>query len=107
MSGRINARLDGELARKLAHLQARTGKSTTELIRSSIESYFERVAGAAGPRALLDEFVGCASGEPNLSETYKADLHDSVARKLSGVGPQQRERSAGKRPSARQRRGAS
>jgi hypothetical protein len=82
MTVRINARLDSELTRKLAHLQARTGKSTTELIRASIESYFERVTGAAGPRALLDEFVGCSSSDLELSETYKSVLHDSLARKL-------------------------
>ena len=52
MSARINARLDGELARKLAHWHERTGKATTELIRASIESYIDRVAGAAGSRAI-------------------------------------------------------
>jgi hypothetical protein len=102
MTGRINARLDGELARKLAHLQARTGKSTTELIRASIESYFERVTGAAGPRALLEEFVGCSSAEPDLSETYKAALHDSLARKLLEPEPAKRG-AAGDRPRRRRR----
>ncbi len=105
MSGRINARLDGELARKLAHLQARTGKSTTELIRASIEGYFDRVAGAAGPRALLDEFVGCASAQPDLSQIYKSELHESMLHKHVGAKPKKIERQAGKQP-ARRRRGA-
>lgn len=82
MSERINARLDAGLAKKLAHLQARTGKSTTELIRASIESYYERIVDAAGPRALLDDFVACASAEPELSETYKAALHQSLEQKV-------------------------
>lgn len=107
MSARINARLDGELARKLAHLHERTGKSTTELIRASIESYFDRVAGAAGSRALLDEFVGCASAEPSLSETYKSVLTDSMARKLPDAEPMPRNIGAAKPPPARRRRGTS
>lgn len=82
MSERINARLDAGLAKKLAHLQARTGKSTTELIRASIESYYDRVVQTAGPRALLDDFVGCASAEPELSESYKAVFAESIGRKL-------------------------
>jgi hypothetical protein len=107
MSGRINARLDAELARKLAHLRARTGKSTTELIRASIESYFDRVAGAAGPRALLDDFVGCSSAAANLSEGYKSALHDSMARKHLEAKPVPREPVAAKPPPGRRRRGAS
>jgi len=83
MTERINARLDEALARKLAELRARTGKSTTELIRASIENYFDQVTGSAGPGALLDEFVGCGEAEPDLSDTYKSVLRDSIALKVS------------------------
>jgi hypothetical protein len=83
MSVRINARLEGELARKLSYLRERTAQSTTEVIRTAIEAYFEQVAGAAGPGVLLRDFVGCASGSPDLAERYKAELGGSWSSKLS------------------------
>lgn len=97
MTVRINARLDAELARKLAHLQARTGQSTTELIRASIESYFERVTGGAGPSVLLDEFIGCSSGGRDLSTTYKSDLDASLERKLVKAEPLEHRSATAKR----------
>lgn len=81
MSVRINARLDAELERKLAYLQARTGKSATEIVKASLESYFESIAGSAGTVTLLDDFVGCASGETDLSDVYKQVLGESLHRK--------------------------
>lgn len=78
MSVRINARLDVELERKLAYLQARTGKSATEVVRASLENYFEFIAGSSGTVTLLDGLVGCSSGDADLSTTYKAALGDSV-----------------------------
>ena len=97
MTVRINARLDAELARKLAHLQARTGQSTTELIRASIESHFERVTGGAGPCVLLDEFVGCSSAGPDLSTTYEVALDASLERKLVKVDPLEHRSATAKR----------
>jgi len=87
MTERINARLDEALARKLSELRARTGKSTTELIRASIESYFDQVTRSAGPGALLDEFIGCGEAEPELSDTYKSVLRDSLSLKVSDSRP--------------------
>lgn len=106
MSERINARLDAGLAKKLAHLQARTGKSTTELIRVSIESYYERVVQTAGPRALLDDFVGCASAEPELSQTYKSVLSESLGKKVDASNVPSTA-SVGGAPRAKKRRGSS
>lgn len=106
MSERINARLDAGLAKKLAHLQARTGKSTTELIRVSIESYYERVVQTAGPRALLDDFVGCASAEPELSQTYKSVFSESLRKKVDASNVDSTAL-VGKVPRAKKRRGSS
>jgi Ribbon-helix-helix protein, copG family len=78
MSVRINARLEGELARKLEQLRATTGKSTTEIVRASLETYFERMAGPRGPKALLSDFVGCCAANETLSEDYKSELTRSL-----------------------------
>ena len=88
MSTRINARLDAEHGRKLAYLQARTGKSATEVVRASLELYFESVAGSGSGRALLEEFVGSARAGKGLSTDYKAELTKSLQAKF-GV-PSQR-----------------
>jgi len=94
MSVRINARLEGEVARKLDSLRQRSGRSTTAIIHAAIESYFEQVAGAARAQALLENFVGCASAEAELSEQHKSQLSESLTSKLSegpgGKGPWRR-----------------
>lgn len=83
MSVRLNARLDSEDGRKLAYLQARTGKSASEIVRASLELYFQHVAGPAGARKLLDGFVGSAEGDASLSTDYKALLTASLAGKVA------------------------
>jgi hypothetical protein len=84
MSVRINARLESEHSRKLAYLQARTGKSATEIVRASLELYFEHIAGPVGSQALLDEFVGSGHAAEDLSTEYKALLTTSLATKTAG-----------------------
>ena len=81
MSERINARIGPELARKIERLRERTGKSTTEVLTASIEAYFERVAAEAHPERLLEGYVGCARGAPDLSLTYKHELGVSLRKK--------------------------
>lgn len=87
MSTRVNARLADDVSRKLAYLQAHTGKTATEIIHASIEAYFERLAGPAGPKSLLQDFVGCGEAEADLSESYKSVLEASLSDKLDdGLG---------------------
>jgi predicted transcriptional regulator len=83
MTERINARLEPELAKKLAYLRRRTGKSTTEIVRESLESYYERVRRACEPASALADFIGSAEGPADLSETYKAELSQSLRVKSS------------------------
>lgn len=82
-SKRINARLPPELARKVAYLERRTGKSTTEVLLASIEQYYGAVVGEHGLADILGRagFVGCADGPTDLSASYKTDLVPSLARK--------------------------
>jgi predicted DNA-binding protein len=81
MTERINARLDTELSRKLAYLRKRTGRSTTEILRASLESYYQKIHGETDAASLLEEFVGCAEGAVDLAANYKTELGKSLAQK--------------------------
>jgi hypothetical protein len=79
---RINARLAPDLARKVEALRKRTGQSTTEIVKASLESYYVAVINQAeSPAALLADLVGCASGPSDLARSYKGELTRSLLRK--------------------------
>ncbi len=85
MPRRINARLSPEVARKVAYLEKRTKKSTTEVVVESIEHYYAALQeeGAGAARTLEQAgFVGCATGPADLSSSYKSELARSMAGKL-------------------------
>ena len=82
--GRLNARLGPEMLRKVAYLRQRTGMGTSEVVRVSIEHYYEAVRGAGtNSRDLLEAsgFVASGSGPSDLSERYKEHLTASLRRK--------------------------
>jgi predicted transcriptional regulator len=81
MTTRINARLDPDLARKLEALTKRTGQSTTDILKASLEAYYVAVTREGKPAALLADFVASADGPRNLSEDYKDELTRSWRRK--------------------------
>jgi hypothetical protein len=81
MTIRINARLAPDLARKVEALRKRTGQSTTEIVKASLESYYVAVTRAESPAVLLAELVACASGPSDLSRSYKGELTKSLLRK--------------------------
>lgn len=85
MSSRINARIDDELARKVEELSLATGKSASSIIKAALEAYIEsaHVSGEVRPKLALERsgFIGCANGEPDLSQTYKQSLTESLSSK--------------------------
>ena len=84
--GRLNARLDPELERKLSYLCRRTGLATSDVVRASIERYYDAVCTeGADARAILEGtgFIGSGSGPEDLSERYKEHLAESLATKHS------------------------
>lgn len=81
MTNRINARLDPGLARKVRILSERTGQSTTEILKASLEAYVAAAEVEGRPAALLADLIGCASGPADLSESYKEHLTRSLRRK--------------------------
>ncbi len=83
-SARINARLPAEATRKVAYLERRTGKSTTEVVLTSIDNYYAVLTAEEGSAAsVLAEagFVGCAEGPEDLSRSYKTELAVSLGKK--------------------------
>jgi predicted transcriptional regulator len=81
MTARINARLSADLARKVEALRKRTGQSSTEIVKASLESYYAAVTREENPAALLADLIGCANGPADLSLSYKQELTKSLLRK--------------------------
>jgi len=74
---RVNARLDAGLEEKVEYLKAATHATLSDVIKASIEVYYEQVRRreVESARRLTEAgFVGCGSGDPDLSERYKAEL---------------------------------
>jgi predicted transcriptional regulator len=84
MSARISARLDQETQARLARIQARTGKSVTQLITEALDVYDEklRTESLAGNRELLS-LAGLFDGPASLSERVKDELAEALDDKLS------------------------
>jgi predicted transcriptional regulator len=83
-SSRVNARLDPELARKVAAVRRRTRKSLTEIVKESLAAYCEVQLKRQAPLLETLEaagFVGCAVGPRDLSMKYKEELSASLGRK--------------------------
>jgi hypothetical protein len=82
--GRLNARLEPELERKLAYLRKRTGLATSDVVRASIERYYESVrASGSDARAILEAsgFIASGAGPADLSDRYKEHLSESLDKK--------------------------
>jgi hypothetical protein len=84
--GRLNARLDPELERKLSYLRRRTGLGTSEIVRTSIERYYAQTCSeAADARSILEAsgFIGGGTGPTDLSQRSKEHLLESLESKHS------------------------
>lgn len=82
MTRRINARIDDELARKLAEIEKITGQGTSTIIKLALDAYIERLRSTtAAPKHGLAEYIGCAEGDPELSTRYKDALTASWSAK--------------------------
>ena len=72
------------MQKKLRYLERRTGLSTSEVVRLSIEHYYESVRennGGRKARELLEDFVGASTGPGDVSFHYKEHLADLLATK--------------------------
>ena len=82
MARRINARIDEELAEKLAEIKRITGQGTSTIIKLALDAYIEQLrVTTAAPALALREFVGCGEGDADLSTRYKDSLPVSLRKK--------------------------
>lgn len=84
---RLNVRVDPQLADKIQQIHRRTGANTAQILRTAVELYYGSLASKLQSAAQILEstgYVGCATGDEDLSATYKAQLSRSLSRKLSG-----------------------
>lgn len=81
---RINARLDHDMTEKILFIEQQTGESTSAIIRSALNLYYQQLQNSK-PNALAifeqTGFIGSGEGPTDLSENYKqylnfADKHD-------------------------------
>ncbi|MGH6931378.1 MAG: ribbon-helix-helix domain-containing protein [Dongiaceae bacterium] len=81
---RVNARLPLEDARKLNRLAKAEGKSVSDIVRKALRRYYTDASAAHGSAAdnfKRNKFIGCVSGDPDLSASYKKELRRTVAAK--------------------------
>ena len=94
-SARINARIDDEIAEKLAAVQRATKKTTTEVLRAAIVRAYEEHVGDAGANVVRDAFsasgfIGCADGPSDLATNAKRYLAESLEAKTGARSPRPR-----------------
>jgi|GEM_PF-4004537 len=76
---RINARLDDSYTEKIEYLKQATGLTLSDLVRESVERYYQQVRTEADrQRDELDDVVGAFEGRDdtptNLAADYKRQL---------------------------------
>jgi hypothetical protein len=74
------------MERKVAYLRRRTGLGTSDIVRASIDHYYEVVrTGGAAARDILEAsgFIASGTGPADLSESYKKHLGATVGGKHS------------------------
>jgi predicted DNA-binding protein len=83
MTARLNARIEEDLMRKITALREKTGGTVTDVVKASVEHYYQAVAGEPTAQEVLERvgFIGSAVGPDDLARTYKARLGESLMRK--------------------------
>lgn len=89
---RVNARFDDDLARRLEYLTRTTHMGVSDVIKSSVMFYYESLKGQEAPKLTrLREWIGkSASGQSDVSVTYKDSLTDALAAKHGKRAPSEK-----------------
>ncbi|MBW7901106.1 MAG: CopG family transcriptional regulator [Rhodocyclaceae bacterium] len=88
---RVNARLDDSYEDKFAYLQEATHLCVSDIVRESVDRYYEAVkAEQASKRHSLDALVGAFEGRPDtpddLSTNYKKYVAEAIDAKYPRHG---------------------
>jgi len=81
---RINARLDPDFERKLAYIQQQTHQGITDIVKSAIDLYYQKLqATQQHPLSMLTQtgFIGCGRADSDLSVNYKSILKERLKAK--------------------------
>ena len=80
----MNARFDPDLQRKVEYLRKRTGLGTSEILRASVERYYESIRKQGTmAREILEAsgFVGGSEGPEDGSLNYKEEVAKYIGNK--------------------------
>lgn len=81
---KINARIDDELLEKIEFLKAETHQTTSEIIKTSVDQYYQSVKSKRKTSYLIAQesgFISSFAAEPDLSVNYKKHVADVVGKK--------------------------
>ncbi len=80
----INTNLEDGIAEKVDYLLKTTQLTLSEVLKNSIDVYYElmRISPADKLKAFEESgFIGCGEGDAQLSVNYKTDLKELLERK--------------------------
>ena len=85
---RVNARFDESYAKRMEYLTRATNMSVSEVIKSSVQFYYESVIAQRSPELKhLSRFIGAlSSGRSDIASNYKCELVDSLSAKHAKHG---------------------
>jgi len=80
---RINARLDPDSEEKIKRIKEVTHKSTTDIIKESVNLYYAQLNcdAKSNNQKLLKSLSGISSGPKNLSDNYKNYIYRDLEKK--------------------------
>lgn len=86
---RVNARFDGDAEAQVTYLSEVTGMGVSEVLRTSVQHYYDLVRAQRSGLKHLGAFIGQGdSGRGDVAGSYKARLAEGWAAKRGGAtGP--------------------
>jgi len=82
---RVNARFEGDAEQQLSYLAEATGQGVSEVLRASVQHYYDQMRAQRGGLAHFAAFVGQGrSGRGDIAGSYKARLAESWGAKHQG-----------------------
>ncbi|QXL83233.1 hypothetical protein [Comamonas sp. NLF-1-9] len=85
---RVNARFDGDAEQQLNYLAEATGLGVSEVLRTSVQHYYEQLRAQRGGLTHFAAFIGKGrSGRSDVAGSYKARLAEGWSAKHQGRAP--------------------
>ena len=85
---RVNARFEGEAEQQLSYLAEVTGQGVSEVLRTSVQHYYEQMRAQRAGLAHFSAFVGHGrSGRNDVASRYKERLAEGWGTKHQGPAP--------------------